>query len=152
MVRRKVGRTVPWKRGASEPGRQHPLWLQGERGDNGSQVRRQTQIASTTSVEIKLKPGRHAGHIKCRVDKEPEAEGLWQSRTSECQGLCFRLYLQVALRVPFPGWFGSTSPNDSLVFSSCPQSPSQLHLHVYFSPVPSFLRISLVTLQWGLQC
>lgn len=71
-----MGRTVPWKWGASEPGRQHPLWLQGERGDNGSQVRRQTQIASTTNIEIKLKPGRHAGHNKCYVDKEPEAEGL----------------------------------------------------------------------------
>lgn len=32
MVRRKVGRAMPWKRGSTEPGRQHPFWLQGERG------------------------------------------------------------------------------------------------------------------------
>lgn len=33
MMRRKMGRETPWKCGSTEPGRQHPFWLQGELGD-----------------------------------------------------------------------------------------------------------------------
>jgi len=67
--------------------------------------------------------GRVTLDTKRHIGKEPDAEGLWQNKTSERRELAFRSIRGLLSSRLFPEPFGNASPSHSLVFSSCPQTP-----------------------------